>query len=470
MQALPQDDQVLLRGHLLLTGAYKSEEDPASVRQLEHWIPVEISLPQNRVERIEDLAIEIDNFDVDLLSTRTLNVTGVLALRGLQVASPQVPVWQEDGFTVVHQAPFAEPEPQQGAPSAAPYYQQQPGPVYHPPSYFGIDPTRQAAEPPRETAEAPIVWYDQQRVDSQLQVEAQARADAQARAEAEARAVAEAEAWAEAETRAAQARAEAEARARAEEEERARAEEEERARAEAEARARAEAEEEAYAYAQAEQVRLARLAAERERQAAYDALPDADEDSAASPAYAGYRERTADEVEQAIKDADAGLGDAPTVYEVEVPLEAPGVPSDAVATLAAEPPRDEKPEMKVALNGKSAESQAAGTASSFGVGLLSQLGDKGARRQAEQRAAEEEQGDGVEAKDADSSGDELEWTRLFLAKDPAQSFRKVRLCIVQREDTLDAIASRYNVQSRELQLYNRMSDAHVAEGQVIYIP
>jgi stage VI sporulation protein D len=106
MQAIPQDDQVLLRGHLLLSGIYRSK-DSTGVSQLEHWIPVEISLPLNRIQSVEELAVEIDNFDVDLLSTRSLNVTGVLALRGLQVQTPQVPIWRDDSFTVVHQA---EPE------------------------------------------------------------------------------------------------------------------------------------------------------------------------------------------------------------------------------------------------------------------------------------------------------------------------------------------------------------------------
>nr|WP_254639498.1 LysM peptidoglycan-binding domain-containing protein [Cohnella hashimotonis] len=44
------------------------------------------------------------------------------------------------------------------------------------------------------------------------------------------------------------------------------------------------------------------------------------------------------------------------------------------------------------------------------------------------------------------------------------------MVIVQREDTLDGIAGKYQLQSRELQLYNRLPDPHLAEGQVLYIP
>nr|WP_306220197.1 LysM peptidoglycan-binding domain-containing protein [Cohnella sp. WQ 127256] len=44
------------------------------------------------------------------------------------------------------------------------------------------------------------------------------------------------------------------------------------------------------------------------------------------------------------------------------------------------------------------------------------------------------------------------------------------MCIVQREETLDLIANRYNVQPRELQLFNRMHEPYLSEGQVLYIP
>lgn len=49
-------------------------------------------------------------------------------------------------------------------------------------------------------------------------------------------------------------------------------------------------------------------------------------------------------------------------------------------------------------------------------------------------------------------------------------FRKVRLCIVQREETLDTIAEKYQLSTRELTMYNRLSGQVVEEGQVLYIP
>ncbi|MCD9022723.1 LysM peptidoglycan-binding domain-containing protein [Cohnella sp. NL03-T5] len=138
---------------------------------------------------------------------------------------------------------------------------------------------------------------------------------------------------------------------------------------------------------------------------------------------------------------------------------------------AAEILVEEKTDMKVALGGKSLDSM---VRQQSGVGLLSQLGEKGAKREAELKileAAEAEEKALAASNSSLSSGDELEWTRLFLTNGAqAHSFRKVKMCIVQREETLDLIATRYNVQPRELQLYNRLHDPYLSEGQVLYIP
>ncbi|WP_434756449.1 hypothetical protein [Paenibacillus amylolyticus] len=101
IQVIGQDDHATLRGHLLLTGTYRGESEDSE--ELKHFIPVEITVPLNRVRSIDDISIEIENFDVDLLSSRSLNITGVLSLRGIEgfpVEEPQV--WSADEFTVVH--------------------------------------------------------------------------------------------------------------------------------------------------------------------------------------------------------------------------------------------------------------------------------------------------------------------------------------------------------------------------------
>ncbi|MNV84491.1 Stage VI sporulation protein D [compost metagenome] len=70
----------------------------------------------------------------------------------------------------------------------------------------------------------------------------------------------------------------------------------------------------------------------------------------------------------------------------------------------------------------------------------------------------------------DEKSDEREWKSRFVRGQESDAFRKVRLCIVQREETLDSIAEKYQLSARELVLYNRLPGQTVEEGQVLYIP
>jgi stage VI sporulation protein D len=356
MQALQQDDQVLLRGHLLLSGIYRSK-DSAGVSQLEHWIPVEISLPLNRIQSVEELAVEIDNFDVDLLSTRSLNVTGVLALRGLQVQAPQIPIWRDDSFTVVHQA---EPEQIQN---------EQP------------QRTEKSREEEVYLVDAESLSADDYALSVDAEQEEQERVDD----------------W--------------------------------------------------------------------NLQAETEALPiEASKESSWLAMFQNLEESRKD------PEANNGLEDSDTL---EASLWGDLTKQRAEETEYLPVPEaiiEEKPDMRVALGGKPLD--AAEQRQTSGVGLFSQLGEKGAKREAELKllaAALAEEKALAASNPALSSGDELEWTKLFLSNE-AQSFRKVKMCIVQREETLDVIAARYNVKSRELQLYNRLHDPYLSEGQVLYIP
>jgi stage VI sporulation protein D len=361
MQALPQEDQVLLKGHLLLSGIYRSQ-DSAGVSQLEHWIPVEISLPLNRIQSVEQLAVEIDNFDVDLLTTRSLNVTGVLALRGLQVQAPQVPIWRDDSFTVVHQA---EPEP----------VQEQEPPRHQNQEDFEVEDSANLFTDDHFSAQNGEI-SEQERIDSwSLQPESEPMSN------------------------------------------------------------------------------------------------EASSENSWLTMFENLEESREDELNNnsAIKESFeiSSWGDVSKQQRVE---EAEAIPEPQVQdqpVLASE----EKPDLIVALGGKPLDSL---VRQQSGVGLLSQLGENGAKREAELRILEAAQAEekALAANNANfTTGDELEWTRLFLNNgSDTHSFRKVKMCIVQREETLDLIATRYKVQSRELQLYNRLHDPYLSEGQVLYIP
>lgn len=84
IQVVSQGDQAVLKGHLMLSGAFAGGEN-RSGGALEHSIPVEITLPMNRIPNLNEIGVEIENFDIDMVSPRTLNVTGVLSLNGIEV-------------------------------------------------------------------------------------------------------------------------------------------------------------------------------------------------------------------------------------------------------------------------------------------------------------------------------------------------------------------------------------------------
>jgi stage VI sporulation protein D len=400
MQALPQDDHVLLRGHLLLSGVYRSQQT-RSESQLEHWIPVEISLPLNRIGKVEDLAVEIDNFDVDLISSRTLNVTGVLALRGLQVSSAQAPVWRDDSFTVVHQAqPELEPEPEEyteQVPQQERFQSQDELTVHEPYSAVADSYAGPQSEAPNDFERA-----DQSAAEEQPSPPQEAEKP---------------NGWLsmfpnnEPQT--------------------------------------------------------------KEKETEYRSADNQEETPSAE--YSDYEiDHRTEDTEQAMDEEEAAAWAA---VEADLKQRPEERPEYAFELFQEEKPQqkldrpEEKPELKLPAAVKPVDTV---IRIQSGVGLLSQLGENGAKREAElreQEAAETEQKAAAQNSASPTTGDELEWTRLFLSYGAeANTFKKLKICIVQREETLDAIANRYNVQPRELQLYNRLHDPYLSEGQVLYIP
>lgn len=329
IQVLAQGDQAVLRGNLLLNGTYLDEQG-RSDQVLEHLIPVEITLPANRVHRIEEISAAIDNFDVDLLSTRSLNITGVLSLNGLQLkteASDEQWGEAEEEAVFVHQAEEAAPG---------------------------------------ETVRA---------------------------AEAEEAAVLSA--------------------------------------VEAQASERAE-------------VKAAEQAA---KNTAEQAPPKA-------------------EVEAPEQSKDQPLvSEAEAVEEHEANVNAP----------AETAPAGDKKEMKVALGAKKTDDAAQAEpppspveAKKFNLkSILPSLGKKDGKRPEEDDSPELQ----ADSAAAEPSSHGSEWKKLLLSSmNDSQPFKRVKLCIVQRDDTLETIAERYELNPREIALYNKLGDSGVSEGQVVYIP
>ncbi|NBD25900.1 LysM peptidoglycan-binding domain-containing protein [Paenibacillus glycinis] len=442
-----QDEQVLLKGHLLLTGVYRSEEQPLSEQSLEHWIPVEITLPLNRIHRLDDISVEIDNFDVDVLSTRTLNITGVLSLFGIEIeqANPQGEWTREEPYTVVHSR--EDEDPRQAAP---PFFApQEPPSSFAPqeaPPFFAQQPQFWQPDLQREAAE-----QEEQRY-AAFQTEAEEAREALSRA-ARAR---EQELLVSAQQEAARQEAERQEAARQE------AAFAESARQEAE---RQEAARQEAAFAQAVRQEAEPTAAFEEIERQTSSQPEEPVQQEAQAAQVWEQSPVA---EQAQPDP-ASFGQP--VFEPQI-RQQPGQPAAIAPDLFGEvsvPESDAEPKpLRVALAGKPAEEEAAQQGAG-NVTFRSLL--QSSRREQEAKAAAEQHAEREAEQNRKTTGDDIEWKNLFYGRPSDENaFRKVRLCIVQREETLDVIAGRYQLQAREIALYNRLSDQIVSEGQVLYIP
>lgn len=381
----------MLRGQLLLSGIYRSQNDSENSLTLEHWIPVEITLPMNRISRLDDISIDIDNFDVDLLSSRTLNITGVLSLRGIsaQPVQEQEEIWREEPFTVVHQREVYEERISETFTGQYANFEQ---PYIPEVNDFAAQEEISYAQQPElsEESEASVTissagsdsgWSSSQLFSSPIE----------------------------------------------------------------------QAEEEAPEFQEEREITLA------SQQTSDDGwLVTSSEVAGAEPEFLPNDDAVTD-FEQANEQERSKLETNTASFD---PL------AESVLTQKAEP---EQQEIRVALSGKQPQESSEQAAD---VGILTLL-QTSRREQAARQAAEEvvaKQRADEEAK-VQLPSDEIEWKNLFLGKRSEDSeFRKIRVCIVQREETLDVIASRYSLNPREILIYNRLDDSGVSEGQLLYIP
>ncbi|PZD94111.1 hypothetical protein DNH61_19335 [Paenibacillus sambharensis] len=535
IQVVHQGDQVLLRGNLLLSGVYGSEGEATDSRTLEHWIPVEITLPMNRVRSLEDITVEIDNFDVDLLSARTLNITGVLSLTGVETRDQTPPSysWGAEPFTVVHtkdEAPEQAYLPAEGAEaqhaSEVPAYQQQ-DESERDKGYAAGEQLPAAAEgAAEETADTP----EPASAAVQDSVRTQQGSSQQEKAEQvepvqwssfsfasdkpAAEEASQPAAWNTGPLRIEENEAYRQYRAGNEpgpwqNQEAVRLPDAGSAdsahvswtAAEDPGSEASEADTAAEGAAMQEPALEAVDNSESEREqkpAAWNSWPaefasqTAESHESSSDMSPNERER----IESAVEASADQLADKAAAHveqesealeanaAASVPLGAAAAGSSEelaeVVTASADMPataaepviqQDKaKQEMKIALGAKRPEEAKAG-ASDAGYSSLLQT----SKRDQAAKAAELEQEFTAKAQERKaqlpSEGDEIEWKKLFLSKsDGEREFRRVRMCIVQREDTLETIAGRYELNPRELQLYNRLNEQSVSEGQVLMIP
>ncbi|MGN7359877.1 LysM peptidoglycan-binding domain-containing protein [Paenibacillus sp. SAF-054] len=398
IQVISQGDQVALRGHLLLSGLYRGDGEDDTQR-LEHFIPVEITVPTNRVSSLDEIAVEIENFDVDLLSQRSLNITGVLSLRGIETAvNEPAGAWNADEFTVVHASDNPAEDPVLAA-------------------FLEEEESADESEI-RETNEATASAYN----------ESQAYA-------AESYAISEP----------AQA-----------------------VNSEFQPQAAPEPEP---SYQQREDAK-APEPEEVSAQAAFHADKESIERSGNKAASSNsWHFEHEDEAELLHPENTAIPADEEEDQEKDIYLTSassePAFPFSAFQqeSVHKEEAADER-EPRIALSSKK-ETQ---SAPQEAIGFSSLLASSRTLKEQEQQAVSEE-AQREEAERETTAGDDIQWQNLFLGSSSEKNqFRKVRLCIVQREETLETIADRYQLSAREILLYNRLAEQTIEEGQVLYIP
>jgi len=460
IEIVDQEEQVLLRGNLLLSGLYNSQQ-AGGTQLLEYWIPVEITLPMNRVHRLEDLAVDIDNFDVDLLSARTLSITGVLSLRGLIAEErPVYEQWEEteEPFTVVHRVePEEEEERQANAASESIPVAEGPARPYAPPESPIHGATEQSARRTRQQPAAPPLEPTLPRQTPARTPEAKVSAVPEPVVEP-ARPVAAEEPAAKA----------------------------------APVQPEPSIPEPIQAAPPVSPPKTAPLSISSPRQPKASAPPSvaganrpdkptAVTELAAEPAaQQPFQTRSAEPqaAPQAAKAAEQADNEpvswAGFAESDEREPSAPSQLSEESAPIeelsAAEPVEEEappRPEMKIAFAGKRPEPGEPEDS----IGLKSLLPNAQKSAENRQQAKQSEEEETPEPQATSNAGDEVEWKRLFLSKSGEETeFRRIRMCIVQREETLEEIAERYQLGSREIILYNRLPDHSVSEGQVLHIP
>nr|WP_258383004.1 LysM peptidoglycan-binding domain-containing protein [Paenibacillus sp. S25] len=403
IQVVTHGDHAALRGHLLLEGVYRTPEQFTS--ELHHLIPVEITIPLNRVGRLEDISVEIENFDVDLLSLRSLNITGVLSLHGVESShAEETAVWLDEEFTVVH----APEHPVQSLSADEEHRQAEAYSTNDSTSDYVTDPESSYRVPAQQE---PVSWeplsedHGEQKSSSEQQ-----------------------------------------------------------------------------AYESA--VDPNRFYEPWTGKAVEDSSPEVKHEHG-SPEVWGFQQEEAwtggnePKVSSASPNVvyDPLLSEPHPATESEVYLE-PQLEASQVDNFDFRPEASEqvnheahdtftedKPEMRVALNSKKDE----GADEPDPVVYSSLLQSSRSVKEAEYQQQLEQEPQDQDQK-AEEERENAKWKNLFFHTQDETPFRKVRLCIVQREDTLETIADRYQLSTRELQLYNRLAEHHVEEGQVLYIP
>ncbi|SFD58404.1 stage VI sporulation protein D [Lentibacillus persicus] len=72
--------------------------------------------------------------------------------------------------------------------------------------------------------------------------------------------------------------------------------------------------------------------------------------------------------------------------------------------------------------------------------------------------------------ESSSSPEDVRYLADMFSRDDEETYAKMRLCIVQDNDTLESIAERYDTPAHQLLKRNHLTEEGLQEGQLLYIP
>lgn len=415
IQVIPGDEYAMLRGHLLLTGLYRGEDE---TRELSHLIPVEITVPLSRVNRLEDISVEIENFDVDLLNERSLNVTGVLSLQGIETAAfaPAPQEWNSREYTASYE-PGIEAVPwisadAQFEPKAE--FNEAPGQLgsngsFSPETGFAAQVNNQERLGQDSSWAEDTLIYETKQEQNQPQNQPQQENAILPNFNFQALAQPEPDFW----------------------------------QRENEEGVGGEPDFSAFI-----------PAVRPEADGAQEVFLHSAEEPAGNVASAAEAEEN-----EGLEEPEA----QPVSEEHVEPVKENLAPENEAPENEAPAKEEEKSkELKVAL-GSQKKNQVQKEHFGFSQLLNSikpKSSDDSNRPDYEAEFDEELYGE----------PEDRHWKQAFISNLTESPFRTVRMVIVQREETIDDIALRYSINARELLLHNRLSEQNITEGQVLYLP
>lgn len=367
------DTQAFLSGHLQLSGSYKNIR--SETQQFEHRIPVEITLPLNRIKNAEQMDMDIENLDVELLSARTLNVTGVLLLNGIELDRPESVNWGNEDAVFVH-----EKEPDQ------------------------TDDEQNKSEQKQSSLSSDV----QPLAEKKLEVDSDQPKELSSF----------------------------------------RSEEQEDNTADSTDTELNRIESKDFSHSSQNEAENQATTTPPEKTSTAEPLPNKDDPQTMDELQSTQSTQSNDEIKVAFSQKE---NDESNDFTKKITSLLNNRPDENDSSET-----DEQQELM--------QQQLQPDESSLSTGAIM---EEKLQKQQHLETDEREEQSGSNAENG------LEWKKLFLSQEEeeANKFSKLKMCIVQKDETLESIAERYQLNPREILLYNRLNDqTNLKEGQIVYIP